>query len=42
MSMYFALLDGNEYSVHPGLNAIDLEDIQEILGVLKKTKILIE
>jgi len=39
---YFAVLDGKEYSVHPGLNAIMADDITEIFGVLKNAKAIID
>jgi hypothetical protein len=39
---HFVVLEGNSYTVHPGLNAATLDDLTVIFGTLKHTKILID
>jgi hypothetical protein len=39
---HFVLLDGDAYTVHPGLNAATTDDLTVIFGTLKHTKTLID
>lgn len=39
---HFVLLDGDAYTVHPGLNAATPDDLRVIFGTLQQTKTLID
>lgn len=39
---HFVVLEGDSYTVHPGLNAATLDDLTVIYGTLKHTKTLID